>query len=220
MSISQEKCIETYLQNNTLTNNIKNIIIEVLKKNKDIVQDYLNEEPLYYIYVRNEDSYLDHEKKKHHCIYLMAAFTKLDDAKYWILQNGKECIDSWNHSSSNGPYILTIIDKIHSNDNYDSDDAFANIYFISTKQYISYAFTKEGYKMLLNEHNYISESDWCNDIFPYWIYYIDDNGNITRGSSKKHMDKLISNYRKEYIEEAKVNAYKQYNKYKKTNIID
>src|SRR5579872_5993067 len=86
------------------------------KNTEDIVQDYLLNNVLYHVYVRNEDSYLDPENKKHHDIILLKTFVKIDDAKKWIFKNGKECIEYWDDNASNGPFILMIMDINHSSD--------------------------------------------------------------------------------------------------------
>jgi len=45
---------------------------------------------------------------------------------------------------------------------------------ISGKRYKTFAFTKAGYNMLIEEHKHMIKRDWQSEVVPYWIYYYEE----------------------------------------------
>ena len=72
---THQTIVESYLKTKPLTPEIRGAIDDLLKKNPDIVQTYLNSQPLYHVCLRNEDEYLDPKGEFDHEIRILATFT-------------------------------------------------------------------------------------------------------------------------------------------------
>lgn len=159
-----------------------------LSQNPHIIETYLNSNCVYNVFFRAEDpDGLSHERFNG-IIYLLKTFVTLKCAHQWILDNGKNITQEQTENYGR-PIVLTIIPS----DNMGADMVEGNpteIFMISTKRYMTYAFAKENYQMLLKEHNKMICGDWQNEIIPYWINYY-KNGKLMQGCRMKDLEDIF-----------------------------
>ena len=150
-------------------------VVEYLSKNPTIVQQYLDSYKMYSVYFREQDP-ATLLKPVSNDIHLLKVFVTLQYAQEWVLRIGYNIIADHKENYQR-PLVLTII-PVDNRGVYYYDDVLTNMHLISTKRYLTYAFTKEDYEMLLCEHKSMVLDNSQDDIIPYWINYYDGH-NIT-----------------------------------------
>ena len=214
---------ETTLLFETLKNvisdeTVKKLLVSLLRDNKCIINDYLSTESLYHVYMRQEDPYVNIDAKSTD-IHLIISFATLGSAIEWVLKNGRDHVIT-QEDNYGTPIVLTIIKRKNKDiDDIDYCHEHTNMNMISVRKYTTYAFSEQGYKMLLNEHKVMFARDWCDDIVPDWIYWIKDNDEIVRGCDKEHILDLVKIYREEYQEKYRQIAMDKYDEINGNTII-
>lgn len=162
----------------------------VYNQNKPVVQTILDQ-GLYHVYFRVQDPSTipahinQHPTTLHN---LLKSFVREQDAFNWIKEHGKDIITEQEENVDQS-IVLTIIYTDNDGIYYAGEEP-TELLGISSKYYPTFAFNKEGYKMLLDEHlNNIKEGS--NQIVPYWIYYIGNH--ITHGMSLNDLTKIHKN---------------------------
>jgi hypothetical protein len=212
--IAIKSVFETYLINKSPNSEIKNLFMQYLSNNKELVDDYLLLEPLYHVYLRHQDSACDSDNETIHQLYLIQSFATLESATKWIFENGKDIIDA-EKENQDRTMVLTIIDRKGGDiSNYDYPMCASSMFMIATKKYPTYAFCKDGFKMLLDEHKRLFIGDWTNTVVPSWIYWIKSPDNVIQGCSKSYMNDLVDRYMDKYRDAARKKASKEFAKLK------
>lgn len=188
-----------YLANKPLDDNIKKLFTKYLTENKSIVDDYLSKKPVYGVYYRGEDTYVNNKYDK--IFGFVKIFGTLDAAYEWVIKNGKEVVDE-HEDNYDRPIVLTIIET----DPNDTSGHISDMFLVSANQYPTFAFSDKAYNMLLDEHLAIFQGDWCREPVNNWIYFVSNNGLVTRGCSWEHINKLLELYLPEYKENATKDA--------------
>lgn len=192
MNTLQEKSFaaffEQIINNPTMDTIVKKHILEYLKNNKEIVSDFIVSEGIYNVYMRQQDVHSVPNMKSSD-IHLVASFGTYREAEDWTIKNGHDIVES-EEDNYGKPIILTIIHQ--KNDQIDLDFCHeqTNSNLISANCYPSFAFSEKGYLMLLDEHKDIVTSDWCHEVIPNWIYWIQQDGIIFRGYTEEYFLKL------------------------------
>lgn len=206
--ISITTFFNTCLKNTIPNETIKELFTTYLKENKCIIDEYLSKVSLFHVFFRQEDSFVNHNALSHD-IHLVRSFATFFSAHQWVIANGQEIVDT-QEDDYGKPIVLTIIEKEPGW--YWGEET--KMHMLASDQYPTYAFSEEGYNMLLNEHKLLCERDWCDEIVIDWIYFIKD-GIIKRGCPKQHILELVELYEEEYQDEIRQEALDKYEKFNK-----
>lgn len=159
--MSAKKVLSTILLNSDTNSILDEYIVSYLKLNPSLVTKYMDENGLYHVYYRHQDSNTDPDSKAYGP-FLLKSFATEKEAEAWLLKMGHEIVefqeDNWGR-----PVVLMIIED--SNDG-DYEYGEAHEHGISDKMAPTYAFSKQGYKMLKKELKYNNKQN------PTWIHYI------------------------------------------------
>ena len=141
---------------------------------------------LYHVFFREEDHYVEDGGK---CAEteLIKTFTTEISAVDWILKNGRKAISN----DKRKPAVLTII-QFNNNCYCKDEEDLAYFLMIPALEYPTYAFTKDGYQMLLREHKKVFHAGWCSEIIPTWIHYVEEDGKIIDGCSLEYIEAIHS----------------------------
>ena len=160
---------------------VKKCIMKYLQDHKKIVSEFIAEEGLFNVFMRQQDSWTIEQRSNE--IRLVESFVTYADAEKWIKKNGHDIVE-FEEDNYGTPIVLTII---HPEKNRDIEDDPASIFHIAGRRYPTFAFSEKGYQMLLYEHLDLYCSDWCSEIIPKWIYWIKKDGGTIRGCFREHI---------------------------------
>lgn len=182
-------------------------ICEYLSNNPILIENYLNSHLTYNVFFREEDP--DEripDRNLSYDIHLLKTFVTLDRAIQWVLDNGREIIKE--HKENYGrPLVITIV-PFDNKGEYASDEIPTNMWMISNKRYLTYAFTKEDYEMLLREHKRLLMGDWGMNFIPYWIVYCKKDGTMRR-FNMRNLKNIFKDYTYVIDDEIKKEAHKK-----------
>lgn len=152
--MSAKQVLSTILLNSDTNKILDEYIISYLKMNPHLVTQYLDENGLYYVYFRKQDTNTNPDIGYDNEPMLLKAFGTQKEAEKWILEHGNDIVTE-QEENYDSPIVLMII--------YDKNEGViepghtvAYGFGISDKMYPTYAFSKEGYKMLKKELKYNS----------------------------------------------------------------
>jgi hypothetical protein len=110
---------------------------------------------LYYVFLRNQDpDTVPSQNPFNPYIVLVKTFITENDAKTWILSNGREFVKI-QEENYDGPIVLTIIYDSNKADKGAGEEPYTH-FGIAGNSYQTYTFSKKGNKMLHDELNYIN----------------------------------------------------------------
>lgn len=177
----------------------------------NLIQQYLDNNGVYNVFFRQEDPHGIECRSSD--IHLIKSFVSQGNAEKWILENGKDIVES-EESNYGKPIVLTII-YYNNIGYYGEGEEPSQMNLISTNKYPTYAFTEQGYQMLIREHKSAISYNWHTDIIPHWFNYY--NGKtLMKGitleefmdilnefeylaNDKQEKDKLISKFERLFI---------------------
>ena len=143
------------------------------------IDKYLEIRGLYHVFFRQEDP---HEiQYRSDDIYLIKSFATEHAATNWVIEHGKDIV-SEQEENYGKPIVITIIYFDNKGDYYMGEDP-SHMYLISTKKYPTFAFSAEGYRMLLREHRNTFNYNYQDEIIPYWITYFRGDASVIKGLS-------------------------------------
>lgn len=178
-----------YLANKPLDKKTKELFVSYLTENKSIVDKYLSRESVYGVFHRGKDvgERIGEYTNKYKQLALVKQFGTFNAAYKWILKYGVEIVDGleYDHKTT---IVLTII-ELFPNDNHEKIPTTTPII---SNQHPTFAFSKNGYNMLVNEHEKWFLGSWSEEIFCDWIYLVEDNSLVVQGCSWENAVKLSS----------------------------
>lgn len=171
----------------------------------------MNENGIYHVFYQTRDETTDPYSRRSFVIFLKSFATE-KEAKEWILLNGEDIVEEQEDNFGTPIVIFIVYDT--NEGIYDTGYEPTNPHYISSHKYPVYAFSKEGYKMLFDEHIYLlgddhhSNCDNYNSI-PHWINYV-TNEELIQGVKKEDIIKISEAYmrvdketKKKYINDIK-----------------
>lgn len=211
--IAIKTVFDEYLNNKPPTAITKELLLQYLVNNKEIVDDYLSAETVYHVYLRHKDSY-ELDIKSLHELCLLTSFASTETATKWILENGKNIIDAEMENQDN-IMVLTIIGRKR-DDIFDEDFPTnrSSMFMIANREYPTYAFHKEAYDMLLDEHALLFRRNWTRNVVPTWIYWVKSPDEIIDGCSESYMNNLVQIFMDKYRDAERAKALKDFAKLK------
>lgn len=188
-TLTTKRLLEQIYVNDYTKESLDDFVLQYLLNRPQIVNKIINAIGLYHVFYRLEDP-RDNPNLVTNDIYLIKSFITFNEAEQWILENGKLIVYE-QEENYNRPVVLTII-YFDNQGNYATSEDPSYIYNIAAKKYPTYAFSQEGYKMLIKEHEKaISYNDVdVQDYVPYWIKYIKDDGSIMIGITMNDLLKI------------------------------
>lgn len=215
--LSVQSLLENLPLNDETQKAIDEYILQYLKIHPKTIEDYLNDNVIYNVFFRENDPYIEEEKdlKLTNDIHLLKTFTTLKEAHKWILENGRLIVEKAENNYRR-PIVLTIISFDNKGD-YVADEISTQMCFIASKKYMTYAFSENGYNMLINEHIYMTNYDWTDEIVPKWIRYVKDDGSVIYGCTYEDFEKILNsfNYSRDDVEK-KTQLRKDFLKFQKS----
>jgi hypothetical protein len=163
---SAKQILSTILLNTDTSKILDEYIVSYMKMNPHLVTQYLNENGLYYVYFRKRDTDTNPDIGHDNDMILIKSFATLKDAEEWVLMNGREHVEEQEENYDEA-IVLTIVHDDNKG-KFAAGENAAHSYGISAKKYPTYAFTKDGYKMLKDELIYHR----INIKNANWIHYI------------------------------------------------
>jgi hypothetical protein len=216
--LSTKSLLENLPLNDETQKAIDEYVLQYLKDHPRAVEDYLNDNDMYNVFFREQDPYTKKSDDLSSTdIHLLKTFATMREAQKWILENGKLITEEEEYDYGR-PVVLTII-PFDNKGNYDMDEIPTNMHLIATKKYMTYAFSEDDYNMLLNEHIYLINYDWIDEIIPKWLRYIKDDGSIVYGCTPKDFEKILNSF--SYLDddvEKKAQLRKDFQKFQKSII--
>lgn len=171
-----------YLTNKPPNETTKQLIATYLKENKSIIDKYIKQEPLYHVFHRgnlSNDNGIDY-------ISLIETFSSLDEARKWIIQNGRKILNI--DDIPNKLTSLVIISK-----RWEESESMD---MMPMSMHPTFVFNQESYEMILEEHKILYTQDWITTPIIDWVYFVKDNGTIIQGCSWEHVVDTMNYYRK------------------------
>ena len=177
-----------------LGKNDKILILDWLKNNKDLINDFIKINGLYNVWIRGEDDYLDPTKETINDSALVASCSTFELAEKWIFNNGRDCIESQKENCSRMAVLTIIYQKNYDEGDVDYPTDYSGNYMIASRKYPTYAFSKKDYLVTLEEHKKVFRYDMCDKIIPIWIFRIKKNGDVIRGCNRDNILNILENY--------------------------
>lgn len=198
LQTSSTKKLLSQIPFNEYTNDaIDDFILEYVaysNNNKKIINTILDQ-GMYNVFFRTQDEYLNTRAK----IILLKSFITEQDAIIWIKTYGLE-ITEFEEYNLNQSIVLTIIFTNNDPFLHDLEENPNKTLLIAKQKYPTFAFNKEAYDMLLEEHSYMIKDNEYDEIIPYWVHYITPE-RIIQGMNIYDLNKLHSQF--EYNENDK-----------------
>ena len=165
MELLQENAFNIFINNFCNNPNFEHKLIEYVAKNKHIINNVINLEGLYHIYlIENEYSSLN----KHWTP--IVTFSTYEESHKWILDHGKKYMDNFSKkikSIDNNEYPLRL--NIIYNKNCELDTEFdKNSNLIS-----SFVFSENDYNRLYQHYDYCKSQIGYYNLVPKTLYLID-----------------------------------------------
>ena len=147
---------------------------------EQFISDYLSKNGLYHVYFRQADPCLGGHSQKD--ITLLKTFIDNESALKWVIENGRSIVEEQEDNYADNRIVLTIIH--HDNiGNYCAGDEPNHFYNICDKMYPSFAFSPNGYKLLLEENLENNHFIWSDNSNLHWINYHKNDGTHVVGCS-------------------------------------
>jgi len=154
--ITAKNLISTILLNEDTEKTIlESYISNYLSLHPEIIAHYLDNNGLYYVFLRNQDpDTVTAQNQFNPFIVLVKTFNNESDAKSWILNHGRKFV-KLQEENYDGPIVLTVIYDDNKAKHGAGEEPYQH-YGIAGNQYQTYTFSKKGNKMLHDELNYIN----------------------------------------------------------------
>ena len=161
-----------FLSTLLLNEDTENLIV------KEYIENYINQHGLYHVFAKTRAAFA-YAAEKHHYPYeytvLIKTFLTEENAKNWILENGKKIIKE--QEENYGPMALVIIPYDNNGIFYAGDEPY-HPGRIPAELYPTFVFSQKSYNMLIKE---LKASDYEDPPVNH-IHYIKH----TKKHSKKH----------------------------------
>lgn len=172
-------------------------IINYLKTNPLVIEKYLSTNTIYHVYLRGRDTYeYLCERNILEYIQLIKTFTTITSAKEWIIKNGKSFIKNAENDYG-GPLVLTII-PFENGCDYDGGETPSQLFMIAGRQYLTYVFSKKGYKMIIDEHQDLLLGKWQSCYVAWWIFIYNKSGDHLGRFSMNDLNQILKNLANTY----------------------
>ncbi len=148
---SAKLMLEAILLNEDTEKILDEYVLTHLKNNPDILNNYLDTNLMYYVFFRLQDLRTNPDYDREN-ITLVKTFATEKSAEKWVYENGADIVGEQEDNWGKG-IVLTIIpyDNIGI---YGMGEEPFHANNISSQKYPTYAFSKDGYKMLKKELKY------------------------------------------------------------------
>ena len=156
-------------------------IIKYLSNNPNIIQKYLDKNGTYNVFFRQQDTHI-YTGNLSHDIHLIKTFISYESALDFVLNYGKDIVDE-EQDNYGTPIVLTIIPFNNEGVHYQGESP-TQMNLICTNEYPTFAFSEDGYQMLIREHKDALRHDCQNRVNPYWFNRYDGK-NFVRGVSEE-----------------------------------
>lgn len=193
-SLTTRNLINTIMLNSDTHVIADEMILSYLKQHPKLVSKYLDQQGLYHVYYRMQDTATDPELK-YHAIVLLKSFCTEAEAHDWIIEHGENIIEELYDNYGRPIAFFIVYDE--NGGLYDVGHEPTNEHLISSKMYPIYAFDDETYRMLIDEHIYLLGTDETDyyEVIPYWIYYKTNKG-FERGADPQALEKIEKAYKR------------------------
>ena len=162
---------------------------QYITTNPKLLTDSIEKMGLYNVFFRECDTYSLRRGESEGQIQYIQSFATKTEAEEWIMTFGRRVVVE-EEDNTEKPIVLTIIYCKNSEYEGEAGTEPAHLYQISGHRHPTYAFSIEGYEMLLREHKEIYLGNWCSDIVPYWIQYINEDNEIKYGCDLEHIKNI------------------------------
>lgn len=153
---------------------------------------------MYNVYIRSMTIYPELKELHYDCdlnIFTpLAFFTSYENAKEYILKNGKVITEKFFEIHEQGCSLVIIKQNnyIPDEDDLEEIEETLDLWLGPYTSCENYVFTEESYNMLIKEQKILASNDWAEPI-PKHIYYVKDDG-IYRGITEDQFTDNIKNY--------------------------
>ena len=154
--LSAKLMLQAILLNEDTEKILDEYVLTHLTNNPHLLNTYLDNHLMYHVFFRLQDPRTNPKIKKQN-ITLVKSFATEKSAERWLLEHGADMVGE-QEENWGVPVVLTIIP-------YDNNGTFAmgdepyHVNDITEKNYPTYAFSKDGYKMLKKELKYNNRKD-------------------------------------------------------------
>lgn len=185
--LTVQNILDNLTVNEETTPILDEFVINYLNNNKNLLNQYLDQNGLYHVYYRQKDCSTNKRQKN---IMLLKSFVTEGAAIKWIVKNGEIIVDENEPNYIDERVVLTIVPS----DNYGvyvTGNEPSCLSGIATRKYLNFAFSPSGYEMLLKENKRDNDLD-INDKNPTWIHYYKEDGTHIIGASIKELQNIGS----------------------------
>lgn len=160
---------------------IEQFIFNYLDKNHKIADKYLNKNGLYHVFARQRDPFIYRDEEQGE-MELIKTFLTQNEATEWVLENGQAIIEE---QDTNGPEDVIVLTIIHSDNSglYSMGTGPNSFSCVSLAQHESFAFSRDGYLMLLKEHLDPIKKGYFPNTYPSLTHFIKRKGVCLDGVS-------------------------------------
>lgn len=151
---SAKLMLQTILLNEDTEKILDEYVLTHLQNNPHILNQYLDQHLMYYVFFRLQDADTNATTNANNKenITLVKTFATKKSAEAWVLKNGADIVGEQEENWGEG-IVLTII-PYDNNGVYGAGEEPFHAYTISERKWPTYAFSKDGYKMLKKELKY------------------------------------------------------------------
>lgn len=189
-AITTKQILENININDETSPIIEEFLLNYLNNNKKLLNKCLDHTGLYHVYFRQEDPFVSDSGRQRSMI-LLKSFTTEHEAVQWIIDQGRQIVKTREEEYAENSIVLTIIPTDNTGDYYHAEEP-TRLCTISTEKYLNFAFSSNGYKMLLSEHMYAHNFIW-SEHNPTWFHYYKEDGTHIIGASIAELQNIGAN---------------------------